>query len=396
MRALLDCCCGVDVHRDTLQACIIKGLSDDPEKIHAEFKTLPADLERFVQWLQVHQCDYIAMESTGVYWRPVYEAIEETHPNYQCLMVVNAHHMRNLPGRKSDIKDAEWIATLLRHGLLEASFVPDKTIRVLREYARLYRSFTFEKTRYLNRLEKFLQTHGFKLSTMLSNIFGVSGRKLLYKLSEKGHLSPTDIREAVNKRVKKSNEEIHEAINGKLTVCERRLLQTLLAKIDQIQIEIEDILLLMQEVALPYQRPLEQLDSIPGVDTLSAITILAEISHVPHHHFPSSAKLCSWAGLSPRNDESAGKVKSRKILHGNPYIKSILCQVAWASVRVRKSSFAIWFWSHQGKLGRKKAIIAVARKILTVIYTLLKSGEFYDSNIAVKAQSLPPLTNSLL
>lgn len=160
MEALLECCCGLDVHRDILQACIVKGLSDNPEMIRAEFTTMPNDLEKFIKWLDEHNCYHIAMESTGVYWRPVYEAIKELHSNCQCLMVVNAHHMRNLPDRKSDVKDAEWIATLLRHGLLEPSFVPDKVTRTLREYSRLYKSFTFEKTRYLNRLEKFLQTHG--------------------------------------------------------------------------------------------------------------------------------------------------------------------------------------------------------------------------------------------
>lgn len=156
MEALLNCCCGVDVHRDMIQAYILKGLTDNHEVLRAEFKTMPNNLEEFIQWLITNKCYHIAMESMGVYWRPVYEAIEEFHSEYQCLMVVNAHHMRNLPGRKNDIKDAEWIATLLRHGLLEASFVPDKIARNLREYSRLYRLFTCEKSRYLNRLEKFL------------------------------------------------------------------------------------------------------------------------------------------------------------------------------------------------------------------------------------------------
>jgi transposase len=218
VEALLECCCGVDVHKDILQACILKGRTDNPEVIRAEFQTTPNELKSFVQWLIIHDCNHIAMESTGVYWRPVYEAIEEFHSEYQCLMVVNAHHMRNLPGRKNDVKDAEWIATLLRHGLLEASFVPDKITRNLREYSRLYRSFTSEKSRYLNRLEKFLQTHGFKLSTVLSNVYGVSGRKLLYKLSDTDYLLPTDVIDAVDKRVKKSREEIHEAIKGKLAI----------------------------------------------------------------------------------------------------------------------------------------------------------------------------------
>ena len=394
MEALLECCCGIDVHRDTLQVCILKGLTDTPEVIRAEFKTMPQDLQELVQWLIDHGCNHIAMESTGVYWRPVYEAIEEYHNSYQALFVVNAHHMRNLPGRKSDVKDSEWIATLLRHGLLTPSFIPDKITRTLREYSRLYRSFVGEKSRYLNRLEKFLQTHGFKLSSVLSTIYGVSGKRLLYKLAETGYLLYADVIEAVDRRVKASNEEIHAAIKGKLAIVERRLLKTLLTKIDQVQSEVDEILAIMKEVAEPYQSAIEQLDSIPGIDAVAAHLIIAEISASPHHYFSTSAKLCSWAGLSPRNDESAGKVKSRKILHGNPYIKSILCQVAWASVRVRNSSFALWFWSHQGKLGKKKAIIAVARKILTLIYKLLQSGEFYDSIIALKAYSSPPLHNS--
>lgn len=394
MEALLECCCGIDVHRDTLQVCILKGLTDTPEVIRAEFKTMQEDLQELVQWLRQYNCNHIAMESTGVYWRPVYEAIEEYHSTCQSLLVVNAHHMRNLPGRKSDIKDSEWIATLLRHGLLSPSFIPDKTIRTLREYSRLYRSFSSEKSRYLNRLEKFLQTHGFKLSSVLSNIYGVSGRRLLYKLAEKGYLVSTDVLEAVDRRVKASKEEIHAAIKGKLVIAERRLLTTLLSKIDQVQNEIDEILAIMKEVATPYVPAVEQLDSIPGVDILAAYMMIAEISANPQQYFSTSAKLCSWAGLSPRNDESAGKVKSRKILHGNPYIKSILCQVAWSAVRVRNSSFAVWFWSHQGKLGKKKAIIAVARKILTLSYKLLQSGEFYDPIVALQAFSSPPLPNS--
>ncbi|WP_373657481.1 hypothetical protein SPACI_034930 [Sporomusa acidovorans DSM 3132] len=288
MEALLECCCGIDVHRDSLQVCILKGLTDNPEVIRAEFKTMQQDLQELVQWLVRHDCNHIAMESTGVYWRPVYEAIEEFHSNYQSLLVVNAHHMRNLPGRKSDIKDSEWIATLLRHGLLSPSFIPDKITRTLREYSRLYRSFTGEKSRYVNRLEKFLQTHGFKLSSVISNIYGVSGRRLLYKLSEKGYLLSADVIEAVDRRVKASNEEIHAAIKGKLTLLERRLLHTLLTKIDQVQSEIDEILAIMQEVIEPYQSAVEQLDSIPGVDTLAAQTVIAEISPVPHNYFSTS------------------------------------------------------------------------------------------------------------
>lgn len=383
MLALMDCCCGLDVHKDVIHACILNGSPDEePTSIHAKFGATQSDLQAMCAWLVENQCFNVAMESTGVYWRPVYEACEKFLNGYQCLMVVNAHHMRNVPGRKSDIKDSQWIATLLRHGLLEPSFVPNRLIRNLREYSRLYRSFVQERTRYNNRLEKFLQAHGFKISSVLSSITGASSRRLLTILSEKGVLTTTDVSDAMDWRVKKTASEIQATVAGELDYSERCYLRILLAKIDAIDEEIKTILDLMTQLAEPYKIQLDQLDSIPGIDLVSALTIMAETSATPQDNFSSVKKIVSWAGLSPRNDESAGKIKSRKITKGNPYIKSILCQVAWASVRTRKSCFHSWFWSHQGKLGRKKAIIAVARKILVLIYKLLKSGEFYDPMVA--------------
>lgn len=383
MLALQDCCCGLDVHKDVIHACILVGSPDEePTSIHAEFKAIQSDLQAMCAWLMENQCFNVAMESTGVYWRPVYEACEQFLEGYQCLMVVNAHHMRNVPGRKSDIKDSQWIATLLRHGLLEPSFVPNRLIRNLREYSRLHRSFVQERTRYSNRLEKFLQAHGFKLSSVLSSITGASGRRLLTTLAEKGVLSAIDVSDAIDKRVKKPISEIRATVTGKLDYSERSYLKILLAKIEALDDEISDILFLMRQLADPYKIQLDQLDSIPGIDMVAALAVMAEISATPQDNFSSASKIVSWAGLSPRNDESAGKIKSRKITKGSPYIKAILCQVAWASVRTRKSCFHGWFWSHQGKLGRKKAIIAVARKILVLIYKLLKSGEFYDPMVA--------------
>lgn len=383
MQALLFCCCGVDVHRDILEVCILKGLTNEPEPIRASFKTTQADLIRFVSWLKEHECPNVAMESTGVYWRPVYEAIEKFHDSYKSLLVVNARHMRNLPGRKTDTQDAEWIATLLRHGLLEASFVPDRVIRTLREYSRTYKTEIQEKSRLLNRVEKFLQNHGFKLSSVLSNITGTSGRRILDILADKGHITVTEIVSSVSKRVKCSTEEIEAAVCGKLELFERRLLKHYLEKLDLCEKSIAGLLEDMKELAAPYNSALKKMDSIPGIDLTSSLLILAEIGASPANDFKSSGHLCSWAGLSPRNDESAGKIKSKKILHGNPYVKSILCQVAWAAVKCRNSCFADWFWTHQGKLGKKKAIIAVSRKILCVIYLLIQRDEMFDPTISL-------------
>lgn len=383
MQPILECCCGVDVHRDMIEACIIKGINE-PVFIRKQFSTFPDELQAFVMWLYENDCYHIGMESTGVYWRPVYETIEEFSPYYESVIVCNAHNMRNLPGRKTDIKDAEWIATLLQHGLLEPSFVPNRIIRDLREFSRTYKNCVSEKNRCQNRLEKFLQTHGFKLSSVLSDINSVSGIRILTILSEKGSLTVSDVSKAISSNTKKSAFEIQSAICGRLNQNECFLLNDFLEQLQIIQKHIDKILDKMQEVASPYQRIIEQLDSIVGIDITAAILILAEIGPTPQENFENSSRLSSWAGLSPRNDQSAGKIKSKKVLHGNPYIKSILCQVSWSAVRSRKSPFAKWFWSNQSRLGRKKAIIAVSRKILCLIYYLLSTGQFYDNEVAMR------------
>ena len=292
MEALLYCCCGLDVHKDLIEACILRGEGLEPDAVRESFGTTKPELKRLTVWLSHNDCYSVAMESTGVYWKPIFEALELCSEYLENVWVVNANHMRNLPGRKTDVGDAEWIATLLRHGLLEKSFVPPAAIRDLRACSRLHRTFVQERCRYVNRLEKFLQAHGFKFSSVMKDILSVSGRKLLNILRDTGSLS--------------------------------------------------------------------------------------EISAAPQEHFSSGEKLCRWAGVTPRNDESAGKMKSRKTLHGNPYVKAILCQAAWAAVKVRNSPFHDWFWSHQHKLGQKKAIIAVSRKLLMLIYLLLDTEQLYQ------------------
>ena len=386
MDVLMECCCGLDVHRDMVEACIIKGMLETPDMIHEQFKTTRQDLLRLANWLVENECYHIAMESTGVYWRPVYEAIEEHSEKYYCMMVVNAHHMRNLPGRKSDVKDAEWIATLMRHGMLEPSFVPDRLIRDIREFSRLRKNIVKEKCRHCNHLEKFLQTHGFKLSSVLSDILCVSGRKLLDTLAQTGTLTTDDVFKAVRGKTKFSKEEIAVAVCGSVNPAEQKLLKLLLHRIDDDNDYLKEVEQQMEELFAPYVKEVDIVDSIPGIDKITAMTVLAEISVTPKDSFSSSGHLCSWAGLTPRNDESAKKIKSRKILPGNQYIKSILCQAAWSAVRVRNSSFSRWFWSHQGHVGQKKAIIAVSRKLLKTIYILLERGQYYDPNFTAKIE----------
>ena len=379
MQPILECCCGVDVHKDMVEACIVKGINN-PQLIRMQFSTFPSSLKEFVDWLYENNCYHIAMESTGVYWRPVYEAIESYSPYYENIIVANAHNMRNLPGRKTDVKDAEWIATLLQHGLLEPSFVPDRMIRDLREFSRTYKNAVSDKTRCLNRLEKFLQTHGFKLSSVLSDINSVSGMNILNSLAVKGSLTVDKTISALRGRHKHTAEDIQKAICGTLNPNECFLLQDFIDEVKHIQEHINKILDKMQEIAEPYSEIIARLDSIPGIDITAALLILAEIGDCPNKSFKTSKHLCSWAGLSPRNDESAGKIKSKKIMPGNPYVKSILCQVAWVAVKNRKTHLGVWFWSHQARIGKKKAIIAISRKILTLAYTLISNNTFFDND----------------
>ena len=383
MEALLYCCCGLDVHRDLIEACILRGAGAEPEIIRQSFGAAKPELQRLMNWLSQNGCYTVAMESTGVYWKPIFQTLELGAEYMEQLWVVNANHMRNLPGRKSDVADAEWIATLLRHGLLEKSFVPSVPIRDLRECARLHRTFVQERSRYVNRLEKFLQAHGFKFSSVMKDILSVSGRKLLDILQQTGSLTRADV-EKNCRRLRRSTDEISAAVCGNLSVAERRLLGRLLHKLDSSQEDINGILEDMRLLCSPFQEQLAIVDSVPGFDQESSMEIIAEISAAPQEHFSSAEKLCSWAGVVPRNDESAGKVKSRKTLHGNCYVKSILCQAAWAAVSVRNSPFHAWYWSHQHKLGRKKAIIAVARKLLKLIYLLLSTGRLYQPPLPVK------------
>lgn len=383
MNIILPCACGVDVHEGMIEACILSVTNDSVTAIQKQFSTLPEQLSQFVNWLYENDCYHIAMESTGVYWRPVYEAIERNSPYYESIIVGNAHHMKNVPGRKSDIKDAEWIATLVLHGLVQKSFVPDQTIRLLREAARTYKKFVGENSRYKNRIDKFLQTHGFKLSNVLSDIFCVTGRNILNKLAQRGSLTIDDITSCMCGNLKSSAEEIYSAMNISIAPLECQLLKMLIDRLIQSEKDLKSIIDLMVEIAEPYKRQLEILDSIPGIDKVSALLILAEIGNEPFKDFETAERLCSWAGVVPRNDESAGKIYSKKILAGNQHLKPVLTQVAWVAVKQRNTPFHHWFWSHQKRMGQKKAITAVSRKILKLIFKLLSDDVTYDNSIAM-------------
>ena len=376
MEEILNSGCGLDVHKDKIEACILK--KDCKSAYRETFGCISSELNRLCDWLNEHECKNIAMESTGVYWLPIYERIEEKCSPYESMYVVNAYEIKNVPGRKTDVKDAQWLAELLCHGLLHNSFIPPREVRNMREISRLRRKTVQTKTTEINRLEKFLQTHGFKFSSVFSSITGVSATALLHRLSEKGKLSLRDIHDCSTARLKHIPEEIFAAINGELNSTELKLLRFHLDRIDRLNDEIKTLSDMLYELYSDYKQQLEISVSIPGVDQDSAMEILSEISPNPQESFDTPEKICKWAGLIPRNDESADHIKSRKTLHGNPYVKSILVQCAWAAVKKRDSQFHRWFWPRQCRIGQKKAIIAVARKLLYLLYTLLSRGVLYS------------------
>lgn len=375
---ILECSCGLDVHEEMIEACILQTGAETAYR--KRFGCTSSELDKLCEWINGHECKDVAMESTGVYWMPVYERIEAKCPENRSLLVVNAYEIKNMPGRKSDIADAQWIATLLKHGLLRKynSFIPEHAVRNMREISRLRRKITGQRITAINQLEKFLQTHGFKFSSVFSSITGVSATALLKRLSERGKVSIRDIHDCCSKRLRHVPEEIMAAVNGELNEAEKKLLCFHMERLDELNDQISELTKMLYELYDEYKPQLEIAVSMPGINLDSAMEILAEISPDPQKSFSKPEKLCKWAGLTPRNDGSADTIKCRKTLHGNPYVKSILVQCAWAAVKKRDSEFQKWFWPRQCRLGRKKAIIAVARKLLYILYTLLSRGVLYS------------------
>lgn len=382
MQQLLGVSCGLDVHKDMIAACILKArVGDEPEEIHEEFTTMRGDLFRLREWVLGHGCLNVAMESTGVYWKPIYGILEEAERMDLCL--TNAYHMRNVPGRKNDEDDAAWIAALYMCGLLNKSLVPERGIRDLREYTRFHVKLTQARVQLLNRMEKLLQTHGFKLSSVLSSIDGASGLSILEKLSRHGEVSVADVRLSLERGVRKTADEITYAINGKLPASSQALLRTMLAGLRCFDGQLDEVYRGMLDIAQPYMPTVMLLDTIPGISTLSAMCIIAETGVDMSQFRKGAGSLANWAGLVPRDDKSAGKIISNKILKGNSYIKAMLCQCAWAATKTRNTRLSNWYWCNRVRLGEKTAIIAVARKMLVYIYNIIVTGMPYDNDLDI-------------
>jgi transposase len=380
MDDILECCCGLDVHKETIVACLMKGPIGKglkPSSEIREFGTQLRELKALRAWLEMHDCRYVAMESTGIFWQPVYAVLESGLCDEMHLLVVNARHMKNVPGKKTDMRDAEWIATLLRAGLLQGSFVPERNIRDLRQYTRYRKALVRDITSQKNRIEKLLRSSGFRLSSFLSDIFGKSGLAVMQQLVQVGSISERSLDHCLKGRARQKASEILSNLNGTLSLPQRNLLKMQLAHLKDLQDNLQEIETEIRTSFSHLQYPVSLLDSIPGIDLTAAFAILAEIGQ-DMSAFPTAQHLCSWAGLAPGNHQSAGKKKKQRVTPGNNYLKTMLCEVAWVIAAHRKLYLSSWYWRLKQRTDSKRAIVALARKLLVIIYAMLKSNQPYN------------------
>jgi len=365
-------CAGLDVHKKTVVAAII--VPDENGKLGKEtrtFGTMTSDLLTLSDWLMVSGVTHVAMESTGEYWKPVFNILEN---NFEVLLV-NAHHIKAVPGRKTDVKDSEWIAELLRHGLLKASFVPPLGQRELRELTRYRSTFVRERATLVNRVQKVLESANIKLASVASDIMGVSGRAMLEALIE-GQASPAEMAELAQKRMRQKRDLLTKALEGRVKPHHRFVLMELLCQIDSLDETIERFNQQVEAYCRPFEEAVVLLDTIPGVGREVAEIIVSEIG-TDMSRFPSADHLASWAGVAPGNNESAGKRRSGKTTKGNRALCTALNQAAHAAARTKDTYLSAQYRRLAARRGKKKAIVALEHTILVIAYHLISHNEPY-------------------
>lgn len=360
-------CCGIDVHKKIVVACFRCSRKQELR----EFGTTTKELLRLADWLIQNECQMIAMESTASYWKPLYNVFESCELK---AMVVNARHMKAVPGRKTDTNDAEWIADLLQHGLLRSSYIPDKSQRELRELVSYRKSLAGEKNRELNRLQKMLEGGNIKLSGTVSDINGKSARNILNMLVSGKEITHENLPELIVGNLKASPEQILDDLQGVLSPLQKKMLRVVLLHIDELNQHIasldDEIDRNMQD---QYRDAVDAVDAVTGIGPDSAKAILAVIG-IDMSRFPSDAHLASWAGLCPGNNESAGKRRSGKTTKGNKMLKTTLVVCAHSAVKVKSSYFYTQFQRISARRGKKRAYVAVAHSMLIAIYHILKDN----------------------
>ena len=363
MEVVYERCCGIDVHKKMIVACLRVGRKHETK----EFGTSTEDLRKMADWLMENHCQMAAMESTGSYWKPVYNVLEALGVE---TIVVNAHHIKNVPGRKTDVKDAEWIAELLQHGLVNASFIPGRAQRELREIARYRKSLVEERAREINRLEKTLQGANIKLSSVVSDITGKTSRNLIDAVAG-GGLNQENIDAKLHGSLRNKRDDLLRCCDGYLTALQKKLVRAILDHIDDMTRRIGDIDKIINAQMKDYEDAIKKLEEIPGIARRSAQIILAEIG-LDMSRFPTDAHLAAWAGLAPGNHESAGKRKHGKTRKGNVTVKTTLIQCAKTAKSKPGSFFKAQFDRLAVRRGKNRAVVAVAHSMLIAIYHMLK------------------------
>jgi transposase len=368
-----DRCCGLDVHQQTVVACLITpGPDGQPAKEVRTFGTMTADLLELADWLRAAACSQVAMESTGVYWKPIWNLLEDEFS----LLLVNARHIKAVPGRKTDVKDCEWLADLLRHGLLRASFVPDRPQRELRELTRYRTALVRERTAESNRLHKTLEGANLKLSSVASKLLSLSGRQMLDALLA-GTTDPAVLANLARGRLRAKLPQLERALAGSPGLHQHFLLARQLAHIDFLDETLEQVNAQIAERLRPLEPTLERLDAIPGVGRVTAEVLLAEIGP-DMSRFPSAEHLASWAGMCPGNYESAGKRQKGKTRKGSKWLRTALVEAGQAAARKKDSYLAAQYHRLVARLGKKKAAVAVGHSILRSVYYLLVRETTYQ------------------
>ncbi len=386
MDTIIERCAGLDVHKKTVMACVRSAEPDGRiQEVVKEFGTMTADLDCLSNWMAAQAVTHVAMESTGVFWKPIFNILEERFE----VLLCNAQHVKQVPGRKTDVKDCQWLAQLLQHGMLRGSFIPPRPHRDLRDLTRHRVQVTGEKSRVANRIQKVLEDANIKLSSVATDILGASGRDMIGAIIQ-GTENPEALAELARRRLRGKMPELREALSGHITDHHRYMLRTLYAHLQYLEGVIAQLDQRIEQLThseplnvkakendvLPFDEAVEVLDSVPGIDRVAAQAIVAEIG-TDMRRFPTPGHLASWAGISPGNNESAGKRRSGKTTKGSRWLRRTLVQAALAASHSKGTYLGAQYHHLVRRIGKKRAVVAVAHSILVSIHCMLTEKVSY-------------------